>query len=57
MLFENDRLPVGLRELSACIREDGNDGAHAGTLTKEDAEDLLDFTHALLDASTLSLRG
>lgn len=38
-----------LRELSLCIKEDGNDGAHAGSLTKDDAEDLLDFTFALLE--------
>ena len=31
------------------MREDGNDGAHQGTLTKEDAEDLLDFTFLLLE--------
>jgi hypothetical protein len=30
-------------------KEDGNDGAHAGTLTKEDAEDLLDFATALFE--------
>ena len=47
-LFDNGRLPNDLREISTCIREDGNDGAHEGTLTKEDAEDLLDFTVALL---------
>jgi hypothetical protein len=48
-LFDNGFLPEGLRELSTCIREDGNDGAHAGTLTKEDAVDLLDFTTVLLE--------
>jgi hypothetical protein len=48
-LFDNGRLPNDVREISACIREDGNDGAHQGTLTKEDAEDLLDFTVALLE--------
>ena len=48
-LFDNGVLPASLRELSHCIKEDGNDGAHAGTLTKEDAEDLLDFTVALLE--------
>lgn len=48
-LFENDLLPGGLRELSHCIREDGNDGAHAGTLGKDDAEDLCDFTVMLLE--------
>lgn len=48
-LLDNGRLPEALRELSACIREDGNDGAHAGTLKKEDAADLLDFSVALLE--------
>ena len=48
-LFEHGHLPADLRDLSTCIREDGNDGAHAGTLTKEDAEDLLDFTRELLE--------
>ncbi|MCO6405294.1 DUF4145 domain-containing protein [Aurantimonas endophytica] len=48
-LFENGRLPRDLEGLSHCIREDGNDGAHQGTLTKIDAEDLLDFTRALLE--------
>lgn len=48
-LFENNYLPAELRELSTCIKEDGNDGAHRGTLVKEDAEDLLDFTVALLE--------
>ncbi len=47
-LFDHNLLPQGLRELSHCIKEDGNDAAHAGTLLKNDAEDLLDFTHALL---------
>ena len=48
-LFDNKVLPEALRDLSHCIKEDGNDGAHAGTLTKLDAEDLLDFTFALLE--------
>lgn len=48
-LFDNQLLPESLRELSTCVREDGNDGAHAGTLSKEDAEDLLDFTRILLE--------
>lgn len=47
-LFDNRYLPEDLRDLSTCIKEDGNDGAHRGTLTKEDALDLLDFTEALL---------
>jgi hypothetical protein len=48
-LFDNGLLPADLRELSSCIKDDGNDGAHAGTLMKADAEDLLDFTTALLE--------
>ncbi len=48
-LFDNHKLPENLRELSSCIREDGNDGAHAGTLRKEDAEDVADFTFELLE--------
>jgi len=48
-LFDHGRLPEALRDLSHCIREDGNDGAHDGTLTEVDAEDLLDFTTVLLD--------
>jgi hypothetical protein len=48
-LFNNGKLPTDLRELSTCIREDGNDAAHQGTLTREDAEDILDFTTAMLE--------
>ena len=48
-LFENARLPGALKELSSSIKEDGNDGAHAGTLKESDAQDLLDFTAALLE--------
>ena len=48
-LFDTDRLPKDLRDLSSCVKEDGNDGAHEGTLSNEDADDLLDFTTALLE--------
>lgn len=48
-LFTNDLLPAVLHDLSTCIKDDGNDGAHAGTLGKEDAEDMLDFTTSLLE--------
>ena len=48
-LFDNSKLTESLRELSHCVKEDGNDGAHAGTIGQEDAEDLLDFTVVLLD--------
>jgi hypothetical protein len=50
-LFDNGKLPNDqhLRDLSHCVKEDGNDGAHAGNLTNEDAADLYDFAFALLD--------
>lgn len=48
-LFEQKILPNDLKEISECIRHDGNDGAHDGNLTKHDAETLLDFTHLLLE--------
>ncbi|MDH5573710.1 MAG: DUF4145 domain-containing protein [Gammaproteobacteria bacterium] len=48
-LFDNNILPEALRELSTCIKDDGNDGAHQGTLSKEDAADILDFTYVLLE--------
>lgn len=48
-LFSNGHLPPALEDLSACVREDGNDAAHQGTLTPEDAADLLDFTCLLLE--------
>ena len=48
-LFQNGLLDKGLEPLATCIREDGNDGVHQVTLKKEDAEDLLDFTVALLE--------
>lgn len=48
-LFQQRLLPVELKGLATCVREDGNDGAHAGNLSKEDATDLLDFTIAFLE--------
>jgi hypothetical protein len=48
-LFANGKLPEALHDLSTSIKEDGNDGAHQGTLTAGEAEDLLDFTAALLE--------
>lgn len=48
-LFESGLLPESLKELSSCIKEDGNDGAHAGNLSEADASDLLDFCAALLE--------
>ena len=48
-LFDNGKLPGILKDLSTCIKDDGNDGAHEGTISKEDAEDILDFTFNLLE--------
>jgi len=48
-LFDQGKLPSALQPLADCIREDGNDGAHTGLLQKPDAEDLLDFTIAVLE--------
>ncbi|MDR9498840.1 MAG: DUF4145 domain-containing protein [Hydrogenovibrio sp.] len=48
-LFDQEILPEALRELSACIKDDGNDGAHEGVLGEEDAADILDFTFILLE--------
>lgn len=48
-LFDKGILPDALRELASCVRQDGNEGAHAGTLSMVDAEDLLDFTTILLE--------
>ena len=48
-LFAHNLLDASLKELAKCVREDANDGAHVGSLSKEDAEDLLDFTTALLE--------
>lgn len=48
-MFDNGILPEALRSLAGCVREDGNDAAHAGTLTREDATDLLDFSSVLLE--------
>lgn len=48
-LFDNGKLPQSMQELAKCIREDANDGAHVGSLTRVDAEDLLDFTRSILE--------
>ena len=48
-LFDNSVLPEFLRELSACIKDDGNDGAHEGTLSEGDAGDIFDFTYIMLE--------
>jgi hypothetical protein len=48
-LFDQNILPNSLRELSSCLKDDGNDGAHEGTLSEEDAEDILDFAFVMLE--------
>jgi len=48
-LFENKRLDHTLEDLSHCIKDNGNDGAHDGTVTDKDAQDVQDFTFELLD--------
>lgn len=48
-LFDHGKIPEALRELSECIKDDGNDGAHEGSLKEKEAEDLLDFTYAMLE--------
>jgi hypothetical protein len=48
-LFDQGLLAESLRDLSSSIQEDGNDGAHDGNLKKHEAEDLQDFTEAVLE--------
>lgn len=48
-LLDNSYLPEALRDLSECIKEDGNDGAHQGNLTKDDAWSVYDFCYLLLE--------
>lgn len=47
-LFKEGLLPLDLEKLAECLQQDGNDGAHDGSLQKEDAEDLYDFCYELL---------
>lgn len=46
-LFSKGLLSADLHQLADCVKDDGNDGAHDGSLTKADAEDLLDFATEL----------
>ncbi|HFG6988898.1 DUF4145 domain-containing protein [Acinetobacter baumannii] len=48
-IFEKNILHKNLEELSRCIKDDGNDGAHDGNIGKEEADDLFDFTYELLE--------
>lgn len=47
-LFDNGHLPQQIKELAKVVRENANDGAHDGDLSMEDANDLHDFSEALL---------
>lgn len=48
-IFKHNLLNNALEDLSRCIKDDGNDGAHDGNLTNTEADDLLDFTYELLE--------
>lgn len=48
-IFKNKIIADDLEELSRCIKDDGNDAAHDGTIGKVEASDLLDFTYELLE--------
>jgi hypothetical protein len=48
-LFKQNLLPIELEELSHCIKENGNDGAHDGTITKDEALDVMEFTISYLE--------
>lgn len=47
-LCDDKHLPEELRELGVIVRQDGNDGAHDGTLDGETVRDLEDFTTRFL---------
>ena len=47
-LFDNKMLPEALRALSSVVKDEGNAGAHDGTIDEATAEDLIDFTERLL---------
>lgn len=47
-LLDQQKLPPELADLLDNLREDGNDGAHAGTLRQADVDDVADFTNLLL---------
>lgn len=47
-LFAQGKIRDTLHDLAHCIREDGNEGAHAGSVEKDEAEEILEFTERLL---------
>jgi hypothetical protein len=48
-LIEQGKIAPELSRLAHCVRQNSNDGVHDGSLEEKDAEDLLDFTIALLE--------
>jgi hypothetical protein len=48
-LLDRQLLSADLAGLSTAVKENGDDGAHEGSLTDADAADLLDFASALLN--------
>ena len=48
-LFENEKLHQDLNDLSSAVKGNGDDGAHEGSLTAADAEDIYDFSYELLN--------
>lgn len=48
-LFDTGRLSASLRHLSHCIRQDGTDAVHDGSVAHAEAADLQDFTVHLLE--------
>ncbi len=48
-LFDAGKLPPEIEPFSDCIREDGNDGAHDGSIGPADAEDVNVFTRLVLE--------
>lgn len=49
VVFEQKVLTEALHDLSMCIKQDGNDGAHDGSFTEHDAHDILDSAFLLLE--------
>ncbi len=48
-LLARSAIPKDLASLATVVKSGGDDGAHIGGLTREDAYDLLDFTALLLE--------
>lgn len=48
-LFNNNRLPHDLKDLSSAVKENGDEGAHEGWLNEHDTVDLYEFAFELLE--------